>query len=121
MGHARGAKAVRELAVEPELEANVAVVAAQLGMLDDAARLYQACGRFDLLNRLHQDSGQWQRALGVAAKHDRMHLRATHFAYARHLERTGDLAVSAATALRCRGRSQAGRAWLRLRWNCPRT
>lgn len=54
MGHARGAKAVRELAREPEVEANVAQVAVQLGLLGDAARLYQSAGRYDLLNKLYQ-------------------------------------------------------------------
>jgi len=93
MNHARGAKAVRELAKEPELEANVAQVAIQLGLLSDAARLYQACGRYDLLNKLYQDSGQWDRALAVAAKHDRLRLKATHFAFGKYLESVGDIMV----------------------------
>lgn len=29
-------------------------VATQLGLLDDAVRLYRECGRYDLLNRLYQ-------------------------------------------------------------------
>jgi hypothetical protein len=46
MGHSRGARAVRETkATEPELEASVAMVAIQLGLLSDAARLYQVCVR----------------------------------------------------------------------------
>ena len=121
MGHARGAQALREAAKEPELEANVAVVAVQasgpdearalctskrpapilflsspypqLGLLSDATRLYTACGRWDLLNSLYQSSGQWDRALAVAAKHDRINLKRTHTAYARHLESIGDTAV----------------------------
>jgi len=54
MGHARGAKAVREGAVEPELEANVAEVAVQMGLLGDAARLYQTAKRYDKLNAMYQ-------------------------------------------------------------------
>ena len=45
MGHARGAAAVRAAKEHPELEAQVAAVAIQLGLLDDAARLYRECGR----------------------------------------------------------------------------
>ena len=55
MGHSRGARALRETkAAEPELEARVAMVAVQLGLLTDAARLYQSCGRYDLLSRLYR-------------------------------------------------------------------
>ena len=61
MGHARGARAVRESAEEPELDARIAMVAVQLGLLEDAERLYSGCGRWDLLNRLYQSSGQVER------------------------------------------------------------
>ena len=70
----------------------VALAATQLGLLPDAARLYQAAGRFDLLNRLYRDSGQWERALAIGSKYDRIHLRGTHHAFARNLEACGDLA-----------------------------
>ena len=84
MGHSRGAKAVREAKVEPELEARVAMVGIQLGLLSDAARLYQSCGRYDLLNKLYQSSGDWEKALAVAEKHDRMHLKTTHYEVRSH-------------------------------------
>ncbi|XP_064178375.1 intraflagellar transport protein 140 homolog isoform X2 [Anguilla rostrata] len=90
MGHARGARALREAEVEPELEARVAVLATQLGMLEDAERLYKSCRRYDLLNKLYQASGQWQRAVETAETHDRVHLRTTYYGYAKHLEATGD-------------------------------
>lgn len=57
---------------------------------EDAEQLYRRCGRYDLLNRLLQASGQWQRAIEVAERHDRMHLRTTYYNYARHLEASGD-------------------------------
>ena len=66
MGHARGAAALREAKKEPEDEARIAAVAVQLGRLDDAERLYIECGRFDLLNRVLQASGQWDKALEVS-------------------------------------------------------
>ena len=52
------------------------------------------CGRYDLLNRLLQASGQWQRAIEVAERHDRMHLRTTYYNYARHLEASGDCSLA---------------------------
>ncbi|XP_066546422.1 intraflagellar transport protein 140 homolog [Amia ocellicauda] len=86
MGHARGARALREAEAEPELDARVAVLATQLGMLEDAERLYRSCRRFDLLNKFYQASGQWQHAVETAETHDRVHLRATYYSYAKHLE-----------------------------------
>lgn len=61
MGHARGAKALREAAKYPELDARVAVLAIQLGLLDDAERLLKNCKRSDLLNELYQANGQWDK------------------------------------------------------------
>ncbi|XP_003928427.1 intraflagellar transport protein 140 homolog isoform X2 [Saimiri boliviensis] len=90
MGHARGARALREAEQEPELEARVAVLATQLGMLEDAEQLYRKCQRYDLLNKFYQASGQWQKALKVAERHDRVHLRRTCHRYARHLEASAD-------------------------------
>ncbi|KAE9332040.1 Intraflagellar transport protein [Phytophthora fragariae] len=91
MGHARGAAAVQEAKKEPELEVAIAMVAIQLGLRDDAARLYRECGRFDLLNKLYQASGYWKKAVDVASKRDRIHLKATYHALARHYEEMGDL------------------------------
>ena len=51
-----------------------AVVAVQLGLVQDAEKLYEACGRYDLLNELYQASGQWEKALKVAQEKDRIHL-----------------------------------------------
>jgi len=90
MGNARGAKAVRESKKEPEKEAQVAMLAIQLNMLEDAERLYKECGRYDLLVKLYIASGRWKEALKTASKHDRIHLKATHYQYARYLEHIGD-------------------------------
>ncbi|XP_023244589.1 intraflagellar transport protein 140 homolog [Centruroides sculpturatus] len=92
MGHARGAKAIRETADEPELDARVAILATQLGMLKEAEHLLQSSNRFDLLNKLYQDSGQWTKAIEMAEHRDRVHLRSTYYNYARHLEAKGDIA-----------------------------
>uniref|UniRef100_A0A8C9SZL0 Intraflagellar transport 140 n=1 Tax=Scleropages formosus TaxID=113540 RepID=A0A8C9SZL0_SCLFO len=94
MGHAQGARALREAEVHPELEARVAVLAIQLGMLDDAERLYKSCKRYDLLNKFYQATGQWQQALETAETNDRVHLRTTYYSYAKHLEAMGDRSLA---------------------------
>lgn len=94
MGHARGARALREAEQEPELEARVAVLAIQLGMLEEAEQLYKKCKRYDLLNQLYQASGQWQKAIEVAELHDRVHLRTTYYNYAKHLEASADCSLA---------------------------
>jgi len=71
MQHIRGARALRETADTPELDARVGLVAVQLGLTDDAARLFSSCERWDLLEQLHAASGSWQDALQVASKQDR--------------------------------------------------
>jgi hypothetical protein len=40
--------------ISQEEDARVAMVAIQLGKIDDAKQLYANCKRFDLLNQLHQ-------------------------------------------------------------------
>lgn len=90
MGHARGARALREAEREPELEARVATLAIQLGMLEDAEQLYKKCQRYDLLNKLYQASDQWQKAVEVAELQDRVHLRTTYYSYAQHLENSAN-------------------------------
>jgi intraflagellar transport protein 140 len=91
MGHARGAAAVREAKKEGSLETSVGVLAIQLGLYDDAARLFREAGRYDLLNRLFQSAGLWEKAINIATSTDRIHLKTTHYHYAKHLESIGDI------------------------------
>ena len=90
-GPRAGASALREAKSEPELGAKIAMVAVQMGRLAEAEKLYAECNRYDLLNKLYQASGQWEKALDVAVQSDRIHLRTTHFEYARYLETVGDI------------------------------
>ncbi|KAG8145550.1 putative Intraflagellar transport protein [Naja naja] len=80
MGHARGAKALREAEREPEKEAQ-----------EDAEQLYKQCQRYDLLNKFYQASDQWQKAIEIAETQDRVHLRTTYYNYAKHLEAIAEL------------------------------
>ncbi|XP_053678512.1 intraflagellar transport protein 140 homolog [Anopheles nili] len=94
LGHLRRARSVRALrrAMEDttlEPEARVAVLAIELGMLDEAEALYKRCGRYDLLNKLYQASGRFEEALEVAEHFDRVHLRNTYHKYAEWLKECG--------------------------------
>eukprot|EP00606_Chrysophyceae_sp_TOSAG23-5_P000414 GSChrysophyteH2.ASY1.ANO1.1513.1 assembled CDS len=90
MGHARGAAAVRQSKADGDaLAATVGVLAIQLGLLDDAARLFREAERWDKLNKLYQSAGIWDKAIKVATTHDRIHLKNTHHFYAKHLESIG--------------------------------
>uniref|UniRef100_A0A182K189 Uncharacterized protein n=1 Tax=Anopheles christyi TaxID=43041 RepID=A0A182K189_9DIPT len=94
LGHLRRARSVRALrrATEDatlEQEARVAVLAIELGMMEEAEALYKRCGRYDLLNKLYQASGRFEEALEVAEHFDRVHLRNTYHRYAEWLKECG--------------------------------
>jgi intraflagellar transport protein 140 len=58
MGNARGTIALREARnKEPQPEAQLAVVAIELGMYEEAEKLYMQANRYDLLNTLYQARG----------------------------------------------------------------
>eukprot|EP00960_Hanusia_phi_P037600 753028-Hanusia_phi.AAC.2 len=73
-----------------EREAQIAMVAIQLGLIEDAERLYVSCGRFDLLNKMYQACGLWEKAVETAQKKDRINLKGTYYAWGRYLENVGD-------------------------------
>lgn len=89
MGHARGAAAVREAKKDGPIDVAIGVLAIQLGLIEDAANLFRDSSRFDLLNTLYQASGRWQKAIGIAETKDRIHLKTTHYNYAKYLESIG--------------------------------
>jgi hypothetical protein len=86
MKNARGTRAVRLAKQEPEKEVAVAAVAIELGMLEDAERLYKECGRYDLLVKLYMAAGKWTEALKLSSSNDRIHLKTVHYLYAKYLE-----------------------------------
>ena len=59
------------------------------GLLDEAKALFSSKQRWDLLIELYQSCGQWDKAIEVSEKHERIHLRRSHYAYARCLEGEG--------------------------------
>lgn len=58
-------------------------------MIDDAKDLYKECGRYDLLCKLHMSCGEWDEAIEVAEKYNRINLKNTHFTMAKHFESIG--------------------------------
>ncbi len=91
MRFARGARVVRETENEREIEARLAMVAIQLNMIDDAKDLYRECGRYDLLCKLHMACGEWDEAIEVSEKYNRINLKNTHFTMAKHFENVGQV------------------------------
>ena len=61
---------------------------------EEAEQLYTSCGRYDLLNKLYQANNQWSKAIAVAERHDRIHLRSTYYNFARHCELSGDIGAA---------------------------
>ena len=94
MGQGRAARMLRlaqRLPASVPSQVKVAALAVQLGRLEEAQRLFQQAGRFDLLNKLHQTRNSWKAALELAGSEDRIHNRNTHYAFAQHLEATGSV------------------------------
>lgn len=95
LGHLKKARSVRAIrkATEDgtlEQEAKTAVLAIELGMIEEAENLYKKCGRFDLLNKLLQNCGRFEEALKIAENFDRVHLKNTRMKYAQWLSENGD-------------------------------
>uniref|UniRef100_A0A0N5AIM0 Intraflagellar transport protein 140 homolog n=1 Tax=Syphacia muris TaxID=451379 RepID=A0A0N5AIM0_9BILA len=92
MGNACGARVVREAieSGEPQ-ELQLAYLAIQLGLDDEALSLFKSCGRYDLINKFYQSKNDWNKAFEIAKDLDRIHLRNTHYHYAKNLEANDDI------------------------------
>mmetsp|Transcript_5948 Transcript_5948/g.5232 ORF Transcript_5948/g.5232 Transcript_5948/m.5232 type:complete len:156 (+) Transcript_5948:2321-2788(+) len=90
MRFARGAKLVRESRAEDAIEPQLAMVAIQLGMKEEAVKLYEECKRYDLLNIMYQAAGEWDKSLEIAENHDRISLKTTYYKIAKQYEVSKD-------------------------------
>lgn len=86
MRFARGARSIRESKKEPELEAQLAMVAIQLDMPEEAKALYEEGKRYDLLDKMYQANGNPEEAIEVAEKFDRINLKNTYYSAAKSYE-----------------------------------
>lgn len=57
MRFARGARSIRQAKKEPQLETQLAMVAIQLDLSDEARSLYEDANRYDLINKTYQAGG----------------------------------------------------------------
>ncbi|VDM52826.1 unnamed protein product [Angiostrongylus costaricensis] len=89
MRDARGARALRRARDAGSDKLQRAALAVELGMLDEAEAVYISEGRYDMVNKIHQFQNAWNQAFEVASRFDRIHLRNTHYNYAKYLERSG--------------------------------
>ncbi|VDL79072.1 unnamed protein product, partial [Nippostrongylus brasiliensis] len=89
LGNMRNVRGARALRKAQEAGENEAMQCAALA--DEAEAIYVSAGRYDLVNKIHQAQNSWNQAFEVASRHDRIHLRNTHYNYAKYLERAGAL------------------------------
>ena len=95
MGNVKGIRLLRdETNKGADSDTQVALIALNLGMIEEAEKLLISAKRFDILNKLYQNTDQWAKALEIANKHDRIHLRNTCFNYAKFCEERNDLAMA---------------------------
>ena len=90
MRFARGAKAVREAEDEKEIEARLGLLSIQLNMIDEAKDLFVQCGRYDLLCNMLTASGDWEQALEIADKNNRINMKNIYYQMAQHYEQAGE-------------------------------
>uniref|UniRef100_A0A8R1HJJ6 Intraflagellar transport protein 140 homolog n=1 Tax=Caenorhabditis japonica TaxID=281687 RepID=A0A8R1HJJ6_CAEJA len=94
MKNVRGARAVRKAHQNGENDSmKCAALALELGMLEEAQIIYAQNERYDLVNKLHQKQNAWSQAFEIAETRDRIHLRNTHYNYAKFLEAKRDSSV----------------------------
>ncbi|VDP15601.1 unnamed protein product [Soboliphyme baturini] len=97
MQNAMAARAVQQsMLKEKQPKLHLAELAVQLEMIscqfcvcllkDHAVKLLTECQRYDVLNRLYQARNDWTKAIEIAEKYDRIHLKNTYYAYAKHLQ-----------------------------------
>lgn len=79
MKFARGARSIREAKKEPEVETQLAMVAIQLGMVDEAKSLYENSSRFDMYSKICQSNAEIEKAIEISEKHDRINLKNTYY------------------------------------------
>ena len=86
MKFARGARSIREAKKEPEIETQLAMVAIQLGMVDEAKSLYENSSRYDLYSKICQSNGEIEKSVEVSEKYDRINLKNNYYNAAKFYE-----------------------------------
>ncbi|CAF1384504.1 unnamed protein product, partial [Rotaria sordida] len=90
MGLFRGARALRAVD-QDNPDTKIAILAIHLNMKEEAEKILLQSKQYDLLNQLYQSTNEWEKAIDISTRHDRIHLRNTHYNYAKYLEQNNQL------------------------------
>ncbi|XP_043280056.1 intraflagellar transport protein 140 homolog isoform X2 [Venturia canescens] len=108
LGHmkdARGARALREAMHDDSLslEAKVGILAVELGLHNDAERLFREAGRLDLVGSLMEARDKFPDAIKLMSSENKIREKVTYYNYARALESSGkiDKAIEMYTKADC--------------------
>jgi len=55
-------------------------------MKDEAIKLYEESKRYDLLNQFYQAGGEWNKAIKISEKYDRINMKTTFYKIAKQFE-----------------------------------
>lgn len=88
MGKLKNAKALRSIAALSLKDDNAlaAQFALHLGLYEEAKEMWSETSNFSQLISFHQSSGDWMKAIDVAANHDRPSLTTAYFKFAKAAE-----------------------------------
>ncbi|KAG5313583.1 IF140 protein, partial [Pseudoatta argentina] len=91
LGHMKQANAARALreAMQDDtlsLEAQVGILAVELGLHTDAERLFREAKRLDLLGRLYEGRNKFKEAIELASNENKIREKTSYYNYARALE-----------------------------------
>lgn len=84
------ARALREAKDEPEVDTRLGILAASLGMKDEAEKLFRRAKRFDMVTELLLACGSWEAAQKHADQQDRIRIRPVAYRYAQWMESIND-------------------------------
>ncbi|KYM98003.1 PREDICTED: intraflagellar transport protein 140 homolog [Cyphomyrmex costatus] len=97
LGHMKQANAARALreAMQDDtlsLEAQVGILAVELGLHTDAERLFREAKRLDLLGRLYEARNKFKEAIELASNENKIREKTSYYNYARALEQQDKVA-----------------------------
>ncbi|KAL0120487.1 hypothetical protein PUN28_008311 [Cardiocondyla obscurior] len=97
LGHMKQANAARALreAMQDDtlnLEAQVGILAVELGLHTDAERLFREAKRLDLLGRLYEARNKFKEAIQLGNNENKIREKTSYYNYARALEQQGKVA-----------------------------
>ena len=58
---------------------------------EEAEKILLQSKQYDVLNQLYQSTNEWDKAVDISTRHDRIHLRNTYYNYAKYLEQSNEL------------------------------